>query len=283
MLLCLCLICLTAQAETTDVPHPGNIILYSFYLQAGWGDRVQLGCLDDQGQVFTMEGSDSQLHWPYDFQSQLTFLTSHSELAYRGTIAHDDLFDIESLIFQTEDQGTASRPGACDAGTEYTYTVQYPKGSDPVRILLGMSGDDIFENTDPNAQSLYWCARQLFPNIWYYAYSDLNMGPAGFRQEKLAAFLGISDSILENGIITCCETDCETGIIPVELTPERESAIRHQLLTSKVIRKASCVSVTGGTFCYTFQDPDGNILGSVELYEGRLVLPGGMYELSMEP
>ena len=43
---------------------------------------------------------------------------------------------------------------------------------------------------------------------------------------------------------------------------------------------ASEISVTGGTWIYTFTSPEGKHLLSVELYKGMLVGPYGMYNYS---
>ena len=82
---------------------------------------------------------------------------------------------------------------------------------------------------------------------------------------------------LDTAVITCWQSDCEAGLIPQELSESDESFIRDLALNGYVTDLASDLSVTGGTWVYAFETPEGEHLLSVELYKGMLVGPYGMY------
>ena len=50
-------------------------------------------------------------------------------------------------------------------------------------------------------------------------------------------------------------------------------------MNGTVIGKANDMSVTGGTWVYSFETPGGTHLLSVELYEGLIVAADGMYSV----
>ena len=50
-------ICAEALDRTATVPR---IILFTFYRQMGWGDRVQIGCVDEDGGIWAGIGFDSE-------------------------------------------------------------------------------------------------------------------------------------------------------------------------------------------------------------------------------
>ena len=97
-------------------------------------------------------------------------ITTHRMLEDREDDNPDEEKDEKSSIERktvyddAEKQERNTVSNAEDAGTEESYAVRYTAEGDPEVILLGVSGESVFENTDPNAQSLYLRLRQMF--LW---------------------------------------------------------------------------------------------------------------------
>ena len=87
---------------------------------------------------------------------------------------------------------------------------------------------------------------------------------------------GLRDG-LDTALITAAQTSCEEGPLPVEITPEEAEQIRSLAMNGMVTDKANEISVTGGTWIYTFTTPGGKHLLSVEMFEGLIVGSDGMY------
>ena len=87
---------------------------------------------------------------------------------------------------------------------------------------------------------------------------------------------GLRDG-LDTAVITAYTTDCETGAIPAELTPEEAEWIRNVAMNGIITEKADDTFVTGGTWIYSFETPGGKHLLSVEMYRGMIVGSDGMY------
>ena len=164
-----------------------------------------------------------------------------------------------------------------DAGTERSYAVQYDNEEQAHCILLGMSGDDCFENTDPDAQALYLYLRTMFPQVTCYGG---DMGPRGFEPVSIRTFCNLEGLDPDHLEITACYVDCETGPLPITLTEEDRLALLDLIRNGVVIGKSNATMVTGGTTSYDLSDPDGNYLTSLEFYEGLLVRSDGMYAIS---
>ena len=252
-----------------------RIILYTYYRQMGWGDRVQIGWLDDEGTVRLITGYDSALRWPYKPEEQLAYLEQAETFTAENILPYDDLFSIKSLIYSVEDQGSKSRPAANDAGTEKSYAVRYTKEGEPEFILLGMSGDDCFENFDPNAQALYLRLRLMFPSVTSYGYGP--MGPQGFSPVPLAEFAGLDTDAVPSASVQGYLIDCEEGPIPLELTEKDITALVYLVRNAKVTGKADCVVSTGGMASYSFYDADEKLIGTLEFEDGLLVWGEGHY------
>ena len=265
-----------ANADGTEIPR---IILYTAYRQVGWGDSIQVGCVDERGGIWLLTGNDSELQWPYSPTEQLSYLTSCGCLARQGRLNDADLFDIRSLVTACADQGSGSWPAANDAGTESSYAVRYDGGGNPMAVLLGMSGDDCFENADANAQALYRALRSLFPQVTSYAYSYGGMGPQGFMPASVTSFCGFWGASLESASISGTSVG-DAGSWPVELTEEEQAHIRSLVLSGQITGKANATAVTGNSMVYNFLDEAGNTIASIELYNGLLVRPDGMYFLN---
>ena len=93
-------------------------------------------------------------------------------------------------------------------------------------------------------------------------------------------FHALTPEGLDTAVFTCSLSDCEAGPIPQELSEEDEKFVRDLTINGVVTDLASEISVTGGTWIYTFTSPKGKYLLSVELYKGMLVGPYGMYNYS---
>ena len=87
---------------------------------------------------------------------------------------------------------------------------------------------------------------------------------------------GVRDG-LETAVITGYSIDCEAGPSPVEMSPEEIEDIRLLAVSGVVTDKANDESVTGGTWVYSFETPEGEHLLSIEMYKGLIVAVDGMY------
>ena len=268
-------------AGSTEEDTP-RIILYTYYRQMGWGDRVQIGCVDEDGVIRTLTGSDSDLKWPYKPEEQLEYLSQTDKLTAEGTMEHNDLFSVKSLVYSVEDQGSKTVPAANDAGTEKSYAVRYSEDGTPEFILLGVSGDDVFENFDPNAQSLYRTLRLRFPGVTSYAYDSLGIGPHGFDPVPVADFIGLdilaaSAAEIKGGLI-----DCEEGYIPQEMTEDDKAELLSFIKNGIVTGKADCVISTGGMYSYAFYDSEEKLIGTIDLEDGLLIKGDGHYYIDFK-
>ena len=72
-------------------------------------------------------------------------------------------------------------------------------------------------------------------------------------------------------------SDCEEGLIPTEVSEEDAEAVRSLAMNGFITEKANDMSITGGTWIYSFETPEGKHLLSVELYRGLIVAADGMY------
>lgn len=254
---------------------PPRIILFTYYRQMGWGDRVQIGWVDEDGAVRLITGHDSELQWPYKPEEQLAYLAKAEKFTEKDHVKHSDLFPVESLIYSVEDQGSRSVPAANDAGTEKSYAVNYTREGEAVITLLGMSGDDMFENTDADAQALYLRLRQLFPEVTSYAYGP--MGPQGFVPVPFSEFTGLTEEIVKDAEIHGYLSDCEEGPIPMELTDDDKAELIGLIRDGVVTGKADCVESTGGFYVYNFLHPDGGWIAGLMFEDGLLKAPDGRY------
>ena len=269
ILICAILIPFTAYAEDAP-PRP---ILYSYYRQVGWGDRVSIGYVDSNGDIWQLDGYDSNLCWPYKAEEQIPFL-SETKFEKAGSLSFDDLFDLRSLVYAVEEQPFWSLPAANDAGTESTYCIHYGQDGIAVPVLLGMSGDDWFENTDPNAQGLYLAARKLFPNVTSYGGT---MGPVGFIPVPLPEFCGLGD--LSGASVTVFFNDCEAGPRKLDVDENSQHQIVSEMMSAYVTGKVSAIDTTGGFRNYCFYRGD-EYLGCISIYNGCLYASDGMYSIA---
>ena len=86
---------------------------------------------------------------------------------------------------------------------------------------------------------------------------------------------------LETAVIRGYETDCEEGPREIEMTAEEIEEIRGIAIGGVITGQANDLSVTGGTWLYTFETPEGEHLLTIELYQGLIVDSAtGMYHYS---
>ena len=257
-------------SKAEKAPQP---ILYTYYRQIGWGDRVQIAYVDSKGGLWLLKGYDSELQWPARSAEQILYLSSH-EFEKKGTLKFDDLFALKSLVAVVEPSDAPSVPAACDAGIERTLAVRYDREGKAETVLLGMSGDDMFENLDPNAQGLYLAAHRLFPEVT--CYGGL-MGPAGFTPVRIAEFCGLEDLSLQDSVRSWY-IDCEAGPREVTLTPEEQTKVLSAVLNGMVTGKVSAIQTTGGYREYAFYRGD-RALGGISICGGLLYCSDGMYSI----
>jgi len=259
-----------SQAYAKGDPEP---ILYTYYRQMGWGDRVEIGYVDSSGDCWMLTGSDSELSWPYKTDEQIQFLRTHS-FEKTGSLKSGELFDLKSLVSTVKPSDDPSHPAANDAGTERTYAVRYNKDGTPEPVLLGMSGDDVFENTDPAAQGLYLAVRNLFPSVTAYGG---DMGPAGFPPVRITEFCGLDN--LNGASVRAVLNDCESGPEEIELSRDEQQDILKLIKNGFVTGKVNAVGTTGGFRTYFFYRGDKS-LGSIDIYGDLLYWTDGMYSIA---
>ena len=261
-----------AHAETPD------IVLVTVYEQMGWGDSVSVGFVDQSGGLWTLEGSASALKWPYSPEEQVAYLLQSDQKVQVGQLSADDRFDLNGLIECAKPQQPDPHGWACDAGTQRSYAVRN-RNDQPEIMMLGITGDDIWENTDVNAQALFAHLRRLFPNVRCYAdeYEKTTGESWGFTPVKIRDFLHIDWLDRKDMTMECYLTDCEEGLIDCPVTAGDTEKILNILQNASVTGKANATFVTGGTYVFIFYDSTGEYLGSFEVYEDLLVSNDGMY------
>ena len=264
---------LISVSAYADKP-PVRPILYTYYRQIGWGDRVEIGYVDSNGDLWSLKGYDSELDWPGGREKQLRYL-EEKEFEKIGKLDSSDLFDLNSLVGSVREDDGPALPGANDAGTESTYAIKYDRNGNAIPILLGMSGDDVYENPDHNAQSLYLAARRLFPYVTCYGDS---IGPVGFIPVSLTEFCQIGD--VSRAAVKAYYMDCEAGPIERKLSAEEQAAVINEVMNSNVTGKVSAIDTTGGYTDYYFFYGDEE-LGFISIYEGMLYHSDGMYSIEL--
>ncbi len=273
MILCLLL-------SGTAYARESRIILYTVYEQQGWGDRVEVHYIDEDGVIRSLEGYASSMGWPYSPEEQVRYLSGTSSAKTVGEISFDDVFDLKSMIVSVEDQGRKMHAGGYnDYGTVSSFAVRYDHEDEPSCVLLGAWGDNAFTNTDPNAQGLYAALYRLLTGT-----EDIRqlMAYIGAQPVRLSDFLGYDPQALKTARISAVYNDCEAGPFPVELSTEDEAAIRQLALGGSVLLKANAVSVTGGYVDYIFTDENGQVIAVITLDHGLLYSRDGMYYLDQK-
>ncbi len=280
MTICLAIALLAGLAGAAEgVQEPPQIILYTCYTNLfPDGLELQAGCVDEDGGLWTLDLRDADLTGYATVGEYLADKRSTGEMVSAGQVEGIDMFELKSLIYDTEQQDVTLEAVCEGGGAESSYAIYRDVNGNETEILLGVSGDSKYENTDPDAQALYLLLRKFFPGVDHFAYSD--MGPRGFQPVPVAEFCGWQDIDFSKVVIECGLEDCEEGPIPLELTDGDREEIIEIATTWQVVGKANAMILSGGPKTAGFYDGSGKYLGSLSLFEGLLVLGDGMYYIS---
>ena len=280
VLLLMCLALAALPALVLAEPVETDVLIYTYYIETDGGDLVQIAFLTEEGEMWTLSGSVDELGWPSDVTEQLNFMSQRERFTRLGTLDYDEIFTLRSLTSDLEDQGAELKSTAEDAGLEYSYGLTYISRTQQQPILLGVSGDCCFENTDPDAQTLYQKLRELFPDVPHY--KELGMGPQGFIPVPFAEFCGLNAAQLSNVSFKGGYNDCEAGYFEFEMQDDTLEWLWALLEHGYVTGKANAIFTTGGSVSYTIFDDSGNYISSLEFYEGLLVRGDGMYSFELD-
>ena len=91
----------------------------------------------------------------------------------------------------------------------------------------------------------------------------------------------LSAEQLETAVITGSQLDCEEGPIPYEMTEEEKEELRTLAMYGVVTGRENEEMVTGGTWLYSFETPEGDYIMTIEMYRGLLVGRDGMYRYTI--
>lgn len=143
-------------------------MLLSVYGNVAWGDTGYALILYDNGRMvfFDLSGMRPQQRDP---ESVLLQCHASSKMYEdRGTLYLEDITEIQSAIKSIQQNELRSGwLGACDAGELWQYALKkMPEGSTQW-IPLSVSGDEVAENFDPNAQFLSAKLHELMPTDKY--------------------------------------------------------------------------------------------------------------------
>ncbi len=275
-ILCLLLLlCLTmgiaARAET---PRP---VLCSVYEQRGWGDRVKISFVDEEGGLWMGEGYASKMGWSGSLEDKALRVPGLDGLEHVGELSRDDVFAIKSLINAAEDRGRKLQPGpTLDYGIYYIYAVRYSREGEPECVLLNAYGDSMFANTDANALGLrFWLAKAFASGSRLE--TDQILEALGIVPVPMSDYCGFDTSAIRGTAVSATLIDCEEGPIPVKLSESEETYLRGLAERGRVTAKANAIETSGGMYAIDFSDGEGNVVASFELYEGLLVRGDGMY------
>ncbi len=249
-----------------------SIILMTEYQQLGWGDTFQLGALDADGNLWSYADS-TRGDIPYEDEELLSWAETTDELELFGRLSPDELSDIVSLVYTVAAQDVVYQGAACDAGTQTSFAVRKDQNGNAGIIVLGASGDSLYENTDPAAQSLYLTLRKLFPDVISY-YGELSISPIGFQSTNIMTFCEFEGLDLTQYKMTAYHNDCEEG--PVEIEPAMSAS---EIMEIVVTGKKNGMFTTGNTVTYFFEDMNGEEVASFEFFDNLLVCPDGMYSI----
>lgn len=261
--------CMSASAAVKAERVP-EVMLVSVYRQTGLGGLVQIGAIDTDGRVWYAEFDEGTAQLPSDPAGMSEFVAANNILIRQGELDWYDTDRIRSLILGLEASEAKAVPAADGAGIQESFAFC---GNGDAPVVLGVSGDELYENTAPEAQELYLILRRTFPDLTSY-YGEEGISPIGFRPVPLLAFLGRDDIDISRLTLKTFLNDCEAGPIEVE-----NDISLSELLARYVTGKESCVSVTGGFYSYDLFDADGEFVFSVSLYKGLLYTNDGMYRL----
>ena len=277
LVICLAIALLAGPAYANKTERTPRIIMYTCYTNLfPDGLELQAGCVDEDGGLWTLELRDADLDGYATVGEYLAAMLEAGKMTPAGKL-DADMFELNGLVLSVEDRGKETEAVCEGAGAESSWAVAWDVDENATEILLGVSGDSKFENTDPNAQALYLLLRETFPGVTSYAWSD--MGPRGFQPVPVAEFCGWQDIDFDKVTFECYLDDCLVGPIPADLADAERAEIMEIITAGKVVGKANASMVTGGTTSYAFYDEAGDYLDSLTLFNGLLAWNDGMYYL----
>ena len=239
-----------------------------------------IGVVDANGGLWRYDGVfESQGDWWHTLQG----LAAQGKLTRVGDLSHSELFELESLVYTINTDNIITGNNFIDDGdTTERYAFRTNINDDGVMdteiILLGTEGSDMREHTCPAAQALYKRLATLFPDIQSVDYGPGTV-PAGFQPVPIAEYCRISGIDAENIVVRCYDSDCEIGLIDVELSEKEQQDYLNLIRNGFVTGMANATMVTSGTTVIVFETADGTRLGSLEFYRGLLCANDGMYEI----
>ena len=150
-----------------------------------------------------------------------------------------------------------------------------PTGADAFVDYLNMFGQESF--TAYNTTCAFKDGMLVRVTNFSYPYGPEEDDGADFRPVPVWKFChGLRDG-LDTAVITGYETDCEEGLLPIEMTPEETEEIRRIAMNGMITGQVNDESRTGGTWVYSFATPGGKHLLSIEMYNGLIAGADGMY------
>lgn len=269
-----------------------RVILYSVLKEKTEDGNIHtsLCCIDAEGELWSLESADAE-----ENEDILQLLRERRGMKSEGTITgskydgkYVDRERIREMAVMADTAeaaaGVPEETGA-DIGEYAVYAVKYDPDGNPEPVLLGISGDAVFENTDPGAQALYrfMTCFQCFRLPCGFAEEGLT--PHGFTMVTAREFFHLENVNAETAVLTAAMTDCEEGYIDAQLTEEDRRKVFAILERGVIIGKENPWLVTGGTMVYFFRDENGEYLGTIETYDedGLAVAADGMYRLALLP
>ena len=294
--------------EPTPLPEDlADFILYGVYRPNPGQGWVSVGALDADGNMWLAEKAD--VPWPATTESIVEMLREHRGMKLYENVLGEDydgytmdkawLRDLKVMVENVPVEEGSPKKTGIDIKEQAVYALRPGEDNQPESVLLGMAGSSLFENRDPGAQMMYgWMWRKL--NLLEIFGSSAGFAsaiePKGFEAVSVKEFFGLKDGT-EEAVITAEMTDCEEGLIPVEMTPEETEQIRKLARLGLVTGKRNSMNTTGGTMIYRFRDAQGNDLGRIETYETEAVPDGwggetkevlavandGMYRIALRP
>lgn len=302
LLILIAVLCLsTAGAEGGTEPEPDpapvqeerpNVILYSVLKEKAEDGtiRVSFCCIDASGGLWNAEKTEAETN-----EEILRAMAERRGMEAKGSIIgrrydgkYVDANRMKELAIMADTVASSiempEKTGA-GIGENAVYALKYDLDDNPEPVLLGMSGDAVFENRDPGAQALYQF--MLYFQCFYppCGFAEEGLTPHGFTMITVREFFGLENVNAETAVISGAMSDCEEGFIDIQLTDEDRRKAIALLERGVVIGKHDPWMVTGGTINYFFYDENGEFVGVIETYEedSLAVGPDGMYTLSLLP
>ncbi|MCR5565753.1 MAG: hypothetical protein K6F61_02790 [Clostridiales bacterium] len=285
----------TASPEPTPRPEERpEIVLFSVTKPNEELGMIGVCCIDAAGDCWSVQNADLDTDYTEEELLQLLLERRGMELSENldSVLYADERYieagvirDLKSMADTVKEGSGAPEETGYDGDANLIYALQYDADGNPVPVLLGANGSEVYENKDPNAQALYafmWENQYLYEPCGYAAEG---LTPHGFEPVSARQFFGLENVDAETAVITAAMQDCEEGPIEVKLTEEDREKVRAILERGVIIGKQNAWILTGGTMCYYFQDAQGEYLGCIETYreDGLAVSNDGMYRMSLLP